>query len=66
MAIVHRHSGIAAYTISRIFIALGLLSRLAFGLLTVPVKGTGNNLTLQSAYARLKDIFGINALKEIV
>ena len=66
LAIVHRHSGIAAYTISRIFIALGLLSRLAFGLLTVPVKGTGNNLTLQSAYARLKDIFGINALKEIV
>ena len=64
LMIVRDYSGGLACVISRFSIALGLLFRLVVGVLIIPVKGTQANLTMISAYARLKDLAGLNSVKE--
>ncbi len=63
LMIIAQYQGSAAALLSRIFMATGLLLRVLAGLLKIPVRGCRGNEDLQTAWARLKDIAGIDAMR---
>jgi GT2 family glycosyltransferase len=64
LMIVKDYQGGLQTFISKFFILFGLLVRLCVAMLRIPQKGLQTNESLQSAWARLKDIVGMNALKQ--
>jgi GT2 family glycosyltransferase len=63
LTILRDYRGLVAYVLSCVVIAVGLVARLFAGIFSIPKKGFKENITLLSAWARLKDIMFLNALK---
>lgn len=66
LMILRDDQGIFSTVAARLVMLVGMLARLIVSALKIPQKGWANNESLQSAWARLKDLIGLPALKESV
>lgn len=66
LTIIKDREGEFSAVISKIILALGLLIKLILAAISIPFKGVKNHAALLSAWSRLKDLAGFDALKRLM